>query len=95
MTTNNKEKIQYITSIGFLITGIVLCFISFFLNEYNIDSGSLWYLGQSVAFTAGVFSINLVVKNEMFKAEDRLNKRMDRKMQKVDSLFNDENAEED
>lgn len=95
MTTNNKEKIQYITSIGFLITGIVLCFISFFLNEYNIDSGSLWYLGQSVAFTAGVFSINLVVKNEMFKAEDRLNRRMDRKMQKVDSLFNDENAEED
>lgn len=95
MTTNNKEKIQYITSIGFLITGIVLCFISFFLNEYNIDSGSLWYLGQSVAFCAGVFSINLVVKNEMFKAEDRLNRRMDRKMQKVDSLFNDENTEED
>ena len=95
MTTNNKERIQYITSIGFLITGIVLCFISFFLNEYNIDSGSLWYLGQSVAFCAGVFSINLVVKNEMFKAEDRLNRRMDRKMQKVDCLFNDEDNEED
>ena len=93
MTTYFKEKIQYITSIGFLITGIVLCFISFFLNEYNIDSGSLWYLGQSVAFCAGVFSINLVVKNEMFKAEDRLNRRMDHKMRKVDCMFKDDEEE--
>lgn len=90
MTPDKKEKIQYTTSIFFLFTGIVLCFISFFLNEYDIDSGSLWYLGQSVAFCAGVFSINLVVKNEMFKAEDRLNNRMDRKMRKVDELLQDE-----
>lgn len=90
MTPDKKEKIQYTTSIFFLFTGIVLCFISFFLNEYDIDNGSLWYLGQSVAFCAGVFSINLVVKNEMFKAEDRLNNRMDKKMRKVDELLQDE-----
>ena len=62
-----KEKIQYITAISFLITGIVLCYISFFLNEYDIDSGSLWYLGQAVAFCAAVFSVNLMVKNEVQK----------------------------
>lgn len=65
-----KEKIQYTTGIGFLITGIILCYISFFLNEYDIDNGSLWYLGQSVAFCAAIFSVNLMVKNEVRKYID-------------------------
>lgn len=90
MTPQKKEKVQYITSIGFLITGVVICFLSFFLNEYEIDNGSLWYLGQSVAFCAAVFSVNLVVKNEMFKVEERLNKRVEKKMKKVDDLLEDE-----
>lgn len=89
MTREKKEKVQYITAIGFLITGIILCFLSFFLNEYDIDTGSLWYLGQSVAFAAAVFSVNLVVKNEVFAAEDRINHRIDRKMRKVDDLIED------
>lgn len=90
MTIQRKEKIQYTTAVGFLLTGIILCFLSFFLNEYDIDRGSLWYLGQSVAFCAAVFSVNLVVKNEMFKVEERLNHRVDRKMKKVDDLLEDE-----
>lgn len=89
MTPQKKEKVQYTTAIGFLITGIILCFMSFFLNEYEIDNGSLWYLGQSVAFLSAVFCVNLVVKNEIFKVEDRLNKRVDHKMKKVDDLLED------
>lgn len=88
-----KEKIQYTTAIGFLLTGIILCFISFFMNEYDIDSGSLWYLGQSVAFISCVFGLNLMVKNQVFEAEHRINRRMDRKMQKVDELIQDEDEE--
>lgn len=90
MTREQKEKTQYITAIGFLITGIVICFISFFMNEYDIDNGSLWYLGQSVAFCAACFGLNLMVKNEVFDAEHRINARIDRKMKKVDDLIEDE-----
>jgi hypothetical protein len=93
MTIQRKEKIQYTTAVGFLLTGIILCFLSFFLNEYDIDRGSLWYLGQSVAFCAAVFSVNLVVKNEMFKVEERLNHKVDRKMRKVDDLIQDEDEQ--
>ncbi len=90
MTTQKKENIQYTTAISFLITGIILCFLSFFLNQYEVDRGSLWYLGQSVAFCAAVFGINLLVKNEMLKVEERLNRKVDYKMHKVDDLFEDE-----
>lgn len=90
MTIQKKEKIQYVTAVGFLLTGIILCFLSFFMNEYEVDRGSLWYLGQSVAFCAAVFGINLLVKNEIMKMEDRLNRKVDHNMHRVDDLFKDE-----
>lgn len=90
MTREKKEKVQYSTAIGFLTTGVIICFLSFFMNEYNIDNGSLWYLGQSVAFCAACFGLNLMVKNEVFEAENRINKRMDKRMMKVDELIKDE-----
>lgn len=94
MKAERKENVQYITAIGFLITGIIMCFFSFFLNEYDVGTGALTYLGEAVAFTAGVFSINLYVKSRVSEAEARINKRMDMKMHKVDDLIADEQIDE-
>jgi len=94
MKAERKENVQYITAIGFLITGIIICFLSFFLNEYDVGAGALTYLGEAVAFTAGVFSINLYVKSRVSEAEARINKRMDMKMHKVDDLIADEQIDE-
>lgn len=76
MKSERKENIQYTTSIIFLCTGIVICFLSFFFNEYDIRAGALTYLGEATAFTAGVFSINLYVKNKINEAETRINNRL-------------------
>ena len=92
MNSKHKENIQYTTAIVFLFTGILICFLSFFLNEYDVGGGALTYLGESVAFCAGVFSINLYVRNKVAEAESRINTRMDRKMQKVDNLIADEDT---
>lgn len=80
MKSKIKENIQYTTAIIFLITGIVICFLSFFLNEYEVKGGALTYLGEAVAFCAGVFSINLYVKHKVDEAEIRINQRIDKKM---------------
>lgn len=85
-----KEKIQYTTALVFLFTGIVMCFLSFFLNKYEIGGGALTYLGEAVAFCAGVFSINLYVRSKVQEAETRINSKIDRKMRKVDDLVADE-----
>lgn len=94
MTRERKERIQYSTAIGFLFTGVLICFLSFFLNEFSIDSGSLWYLGQSVAFCAAVFGLNLMVKNAVYDMEHDLRRDIDHRMRRVDSLFRD-NTQED
>lgn len=90
MKSTTKENVQYTTAIVFLFTGIVICFLSFFLNEYDVGGGALTYLGEAVAFTGGVFSINLYVRKKVEEAELRINNRMDRKMHKVDELIADE-----
>lgn len=86
MTSENKETVQYITAITTLVTGIVMCFLSFFLNTYHIESGVLMYFGETLIFCAGVFGINLYVKNQVFEAESRLNKKMDQLFKEEQSV---------
>lgn len=84
MDISKKENIQYSTAIVFLFTGILICFLSFFMNEYDIETGALTYLGEAVAFCAGVFSINLYVKSKVNEAENRISTRIDHRMKKYE-----------
>lgn len=90
-----KETIQYATAISFLFTGILLCFLSFFLNEYDIENGVLFYLGTATTFAGAVFGINLMIRNQVMEAETRIERRVNKKMEKVDRLFSDENNDEE
>lgn len=91
MKLNTKENIQYTTAIIFLLSGIVMAFFSYF-DLHDVAGGVLTYIGEAVALTAGVFSINLYVRSKVHEAEERINDRMDRKMHKVDSLLEDEDV---
>lgn len=90
MNVSKKELIQYITALLFLFSGMLMCFLSFFLNKYDISNSVLAYLGQAVIFTAGVFSINIYVRQKVNEAESRLDQKIDHKMRKVDELISDE-----
>lgn len=89
MNANKKENVQYITAILFLISGIVMAFFSYF-DLHDVAAGVLTYVGEAVALTAGVFSINIYVRSKISEAETRLSRKIDRKMKKVDDLVGDE-----
>ena len=88
-----KEKIQYSTAITFLLSGIVMAFLAFFLNEYDIENGVLLYVSQGVIFCGAVFGLNIFIKNQVLEAETRINAKIDRKMRKVDELIQDEDEQ--
>lgn len=88
-----KEKVQYGTAITTLTSGIVMCFLSFFMNEYEIENSVLMYFGQTLIFCGGVFGVNLFIKSKIFEAETRLNHKIDKKMRKVDDLIIDEDED--
>lgn len=89
MTNERKETVQYITAISTLATGVMLCILSFFLNEYDIETGVLMYFGQTLIFCAAVFGINLMIKTKVLEAESNLRKEMDKKLEKIDRLIKD------
>ena len=39
-----KDKIQYIMAIVLIASGIIMAFLSFFLNAYTIAGGTLIYI---------------------------------------------------
>lgn len=77
MTRDHKEKIQYGISVGLIVAGIAMGFLSFFLNHYDIEDGTLIYIAQ--CFVAGGSFMGVAVYLdrhlqdlvEAFKHEDK------------------------
>lgn len=80
MKSGRKEDVQYVTAIVTLFTGILMCFLSFFLNEYIIDNSVLMYFGEALIFCAAVFGVNVLIKNKVLEAESRLKKEIEDKI---------------
>lgn len=90
MTREKKENMQYATAIFTLLSGIVMCFLSFFMNKYSIETSVLMYFGQTLIFCGAVFGINMYIKTQVLEAESRIDEKIDKKLQKVDNLIRDE-----
>ena len=74
MTPDKKDTIQYSSAVGTLISGIVMCFLSFFLNNYRIHDSSLWYFGESSVFAGGIFGVSLYVRGEVQRINTKIDK---------------------
>ena len=49
-----------------LASGIVLCFLSFFLDrQHEINSSVLWYFGQTLLYAASSFGLATYVKAKL------------------------------
>ena len=90
MTNEAKETTQYITAIFTLFTGIVMCFLSFFLSDHDIKTGVLMYFGQSLIFCASIFGINLMIKTKVMEAETKIRTEVDKRLDTIDKLFDTE-----
>ena len=71
MSPNIKEWIQYCTAVAMLISGIILAFLSFFLNGYDIANGVLLYIAQALAYAGGIFGVSLYFKTRMGELESK------------------------
>ena len=88
MNNDTKTNVQYATAIGTLISGIVMCFLSFFLNEYVVHDSALWYFGETMSFAGGIFFFFFYVNYKVKNAEQRLSSKIHNKINKVDDLLN-------
>lgn len=90
MTTNSKEWIQYSTATLMIVSGIVLSFISFFING-DITDGVLWYMAQALTYAGGIFGVSIYFKTKLGQSITQIEDLIDRKFR---SLERDERMEE-
>ena len=65
MTPNVREGLQYGAAIGMLVCGVVLTFLSFFLKNYVVSDGVLWYVSQTLVYSGGIFGVNVYFKSKL------------------------------
>ena len=71
MKQNTKDWIQYGSAIMMLVSAVVLAFISFFYLRL-IHSSIIAYVGEALAFAAGVFGLALYTHNEIRRQFKRM-----------------------
>ena len=77
MTPNSKEWIQYGSAIAMISSGVVLAFLSFFLNDYDIAEGVLWYIAQALVYAGGIFGVSIYFKSKLGEFESKTRKDME------------------
>jgi hypothetical protein len=64
-TLHIKDKIQYCVAVFLILTGVLMAFLSFFLNNYAIEDSILIYLAQCFITAGGIFGVSQYVQNQV------------------------------
>ena len=79
MTTHTKDLITYSSALAMLASGIVLAFLSFFLNDHDIADGVLVYIAQALVYSGSIFGGALYSKSKLVEFRSEMRQMMDSK----------------
>lgn len=60
-----KDKIQYAMAILLIVAGVLIAFLSFFLNAFNIATGTLIFIAQCFITAGGIFGVSIYFKSKI------------------------------
>lgn len=78
-----KDKIQYVMAVLLITSGIILAFLSFFLNAFNIATGVLIYIGQCFITAGGIFGVSIYFKNKLGEFQSSATDKIEQMMKKL------------
>lgn len=79
-----KEKLSYLTSIIMIGSGILLAFLSFFLNAHNIATGVLIYIAQTFLVGGTLIGASIYLKSKWIEFDSRIQDEITRLGDKKD-----------
>lgn len=59
-----KDKLSYIVAFIMIASGIIMAFLSFFLNSFNIATGVLLYIAQCFVIGGGLIGASVYFKSK-------------------------------
>ena len=83
-----KDRVSYYTAFALIGSGILLAFLSFFLNAYNIATGVLIYIAQCFVIGGGLVGANVYFKSKWVefdtRAKDEIAKELNKRLRHQD-----------
>jgi uncharacterized membrane protein len=77
-----KDKISYYVAFALIASGILIAFLSFFLNVYNIATGVLIYIAQCFTIGGGLVGATVYFRSKWIefntKATDEIRKEIEK-----------------
>jgi hypothetical protein len=78
-----KDKLSYIVAFVLIGSGIIIAFLSFFLNAYNIATGVLLYIAQAFTIGGGLIGASVYFRSKWLEFNTNAKREID---QRIDEL---------
>lgn len=79
-----KDRISYIVAFVLMGSGIIIAFLSFFLNSHEISSGVLIYIAQCFVIGGALVGANVYFKSKWMEFNTRANQEI---KEEIDRYF--------
>lgn len=79
-----KERISYVTAEIMIISGILIAFLSFFLNAYNIATGVLIYIAQCFVIGGSLIGASAYFKSKWIEFNTNMTQEIKKEISKYE-----------
>lgn len=86
-----KDKISYVIAIMMIASGMLMAFLSFFLNAFNISTGVLLYVAQAFLCGGSIIGVSAYLKSKWLEIDTRASDKIERFIEEWQSNNNNNN----
>ena len=79
-----KDKASYITAFSMIGSGMLIAFLSFFLNEHNIETGVLIYIAQTFLVGGSLIGLSVYFKSKFVEFNSNMKDEIDKHIRQYD-----------
>lgn len=83
-----KDKISYIVAFVLIGSGILIAFLSFFLNAYNIATGVLLYIAQAFVIGGGLVGASVYFRSKWIEFNTNAKREIDQRINELSERMN-------
>lgn len=90
-----KDKIAYIIAMVMIASGILIAFLSFFLNAFNIAAGVLIYIAQTFTVGGSIIGASAYFKSRWMEFDTRADNIITSKINEIVNKFEGKDKDKD
>lgn len=84
-TLGIKDKIQYISAMALIASGIILAFVCAIFNFWEITTGVLIYVAQAFVAGGSIYGVSIYFKTQMGEFESKQFKKIEDLINKIEN----------